>query len=366
MSVTVVVGGQYGSEAKAKAVVRHAQQGDKPVTGIRCGGPNAGHTVHFQFSDFPKMAANAKYVLRLVPSTVAVPNAKLIICAGAMIDVDLLQKEIEEIEAMGVPVRGRLFVDANCVMVSPDLIKEEKEARLGEGIGSTQTGTGSTAAARAMRMAMRIGDIPRSRLEFWPVDTFPLIHESIANRENVIVEGTQGFGLSLYHSGHYPFCTSKDTTASAFIAEAGISPRDVTDIIMVVRTYPIRVGGNSGPMKDEISWPIIKDRCGSPMDLIEMTSVTKKVRRVGEWDWDLFHRAVAANKPTQLAVHGLDYLHWTNRGARSVEGLRQADRNWITQLEVSCGIPVTMAFTGPLQDDIITMDKSGQGWGYRQ
>lgn len=348
MPVAVVVGGQTGSEAKAKAAVHLARNFIKDrglgVVSIRCGGPNAGHTVFLNGN---------KRVLRLIPSGVAIPGAALVIAPGAMVDVGLLVSEIDAIEGMGVPVRHRLIVDRATAIVDPDSLDQERLEGLGDRIGSTQTGTGATASRRCLRRTLEARQdetlIPYVR------DTVEYVHMMMKAGWLVIVEGTQGFGLSLYHSGYHRYCTSKDTSAAAFISEAGISPRDVDDIVMVIRTYPIRVGGNSGPMNNEIDWETVRSRSGRPDPLVEMTSVTKKVRRVSEFDWDAFDRAVMVNKPTQIAIHGLDYLDYGDTGKTSLSSLSTKSIDFIRKVQRRSQVPVTMAFTGPHQDDAVDL-----------
>src|SRR5204863_6547853 len=121
-------------------------------------------------------------------------------------------------------------------------------------------------------------------------------------------EGTQGFGLSLFHGVQYPFVTARDTTAAAFASEVGIGPRQITDVCVVVRTFPIRVGGNSGPLQGEISWDVVREFSGAPATFPELTSVTRKVRRVARFDSALVTQACQYNSASTLAVMGLDRL----------------------------------------------------------
>ena len=88
------------------------------------------------------------------------------------------------------------------------------------------------------------------------------MREHLEAGQRIIIEGTQGFGLSLLHSKYYPFVTSRDTTAAAFVSEAGLSPLDVDDIVLVLRAFPIRVGGNSGPLPNEIDWDTVTSESG--------------------------------------------------------------------------------------------------------
>jgi adenylosuccinate synthase len=123
---------------------------------------------------------------------------------------------------------------------------------------------------------------------------------------NILIEGTQGSGLSLLHS-NWPYCTSIDTNAAGIISEVGIAPSRVTDVLMVCRTYPIRVHGNSGPMKGEIDWSEIVDAKGTPI-MPEKTTVTKKVRRIAKWDDNLFNQSCVLNAPTEIALTFADYV----------------------------------------------------------
>lgn len=355
----VVVDGQYGSTGKGKVVVGLTSLLNRVLPGkvshaVRCGGPNAGHTVYFK--DVP-------YVTRQIPSAMVLPNIQLVIAAGAMVDPNLLLRELSEIETLiGLnsvdfqDVTSRLVIDSQTALVSDTEIFMEKEMKLGHNIGSTVTGTGATAANRALRKVRLAGEAPNL---IYPIsampDTFALLNWAIKQGKVVMVEGTQGFGLSLYHSGHYPFVTSKDTTASTFLAEAGIGPKACAAVVMAIRTYPIRVGGNSGPIYREIDWGVVAERSGrtGKEPLVEMTSVTKKIRRVGEFDWGLVQRACEVNKPDYLVVHGMDYLNHSASNASSMNQLPKECSNFIFSLELRLKIPVLAVFTGKHQESII-------------
>jgi adenylosuccinate synthase len=155
----------------------------------------------------------------------------------------------------------------------------------------------------------------------------------------------------LFH-GTFPFVTGRDTTAAGFLAEAGISPMVVSDVVVVLRTYPIRVAGNSGPL-DEIGWEEVVRRSGYPTALAEYTTVTGRLRRVGEFDWRLAEKAVAVNRPTAIALHGVDYLDHSNLGATEWYHLGPRSRRFIDQLEQRLGVRVRYVFTGPDRQHII-------------
>jgi adenylosuccinate synthase len=124
----------------------------------------------------------------------------------------------------------------------------------------------------------------------------------------VLIEGTQGFGLSLLQGGYWPKATSRDTTAAGFVAEAGLSPRDVDDVTVVIRCHPVRVAGDSGPLADETSWGKVATDAGIGSDITEFTTVTRKVRRVGRFDPEIVRRALQANQPTRIVLNHLDYV----------------------------------------------------------
>jgi adenylosuccinate synthase len=124
----------------------------------------------------------------------------------------------------------------------------------------------------------------------------------------IIIEGTQGFGLSLLHSQYYPFVTSRDTTAAAFVSEAGLSPFDVDGVVLVLRAFPIRVGGNSGPLPNEIEWDKVTRESGNQIPVVEHTSVTKTVRRVARFDPDIVRKAIMVNNPTRIVLNHLDHI----------------------------------------------------------
>ena len=181
----------------------------------------------------------------------------------------------------------------------------------------------------------------------------------LRHNRQIVIEGTQGFGLSLYHTEEWPYCTSRDTTAHSFLAEVGVGVREY-DVIMCLRTFPIRVGGNSGPLPKEISWEELQRISGYPHPLGELTTTTKRLRRVAEFDSDIVVRAIAANSPTAIAIHGSDYLDYANKGAHRFEELTPAAQEWVYRLERTTELPVRFIGTGPRVSEIIR--RHPQSW----
>jgi adenylosuccinate synthase len=178
-----------------------------------------------------------------------------------------------------------------------------------------------------------------------------VLAEAYRSQHRIFLEGTQGTGLSVFH-GSYPHVTSRDTTTAGCLAEAGIAWNRVRDVIMVCRTYPIRVmnpdEGTSGPMKQELDWAEIARRSRIPAgDLLEAErgSVSGTQRRVAEFDWELLRSAAEINGATEIALTFADYLDKDNQDARRYDQLHPATILFIEEIERVSGTPVTLICT---------------------
>lgn len=298
----VVAGAQYGSEAKGHLSdqLTRVDRAGTQITAVRVAGPNAGHTVYgaCPFTCLPSEDDghyfNGEFIghpwkLRSVPvAAVSNPHADLVIAAGSEIDPGVLKQELADLDAAGYKASQRMYVDSQATMLLPQHIEDEEKDGITERLGSTAKGIGAARADRIWRYADLAGEF------YGPsacVDTADLQYETLSEGGTVLIEGTQGYGLGL-HAGNYPYCTSSDCRVVDFLAMAGVSPWHPTVTMfepwLVARVRPIRVAGNSGPLKGETSW----DDLGLPE---ERTTVTNKVRRVGDWDADLVRQAVHAN-----------------------------------------------------------------------
>jgi adenylosuccinate synthase len=332
MPSTIVVGGQYGSEGKGKIVALCAELRKEPWV-VRCGGPNSGHTVCIN---------GEPQVLRQVPAAAGHQNSLLLLSAGCVIDEDLL---LWEADRLALP-RERLIVDPRAVLVSA--ADREAERGIVASIGSTGSGTGEALIRRMSRAAgvALAGASERLRERTRVESVAPLLHRYLDRGGEVIIEGTQGFGLSLLHGPDYPYVTSRDTSAAAFVSEVGLSPRQVDEIVMVIRTWPIRVGGPSGDLPQEVSWEEVQRVSGAPEVFPEYTSVTNRLRRVARFDLAAVKRACDYNRPTQLAVMGIDRLDYQNYRAGSWLGLTPVAQAFVCSLEKECHVRVGWVGTG--------------------
>lgn len=328
----VVVGGQYGSEAKGAVTARLAADSEAPLV-VRVGGPNAGHTV---IDDDGR-----EWKLRHVPVGFVNPRAMLALAAGSEINPEVLISEINALEDAGFEIANRLHVDPQATLLSDQHIAQEGMSSLTDRLGSTAKGVGAARADRVWRTADLAGGM------HLPTDVARLIDDYHDTGHDVIIEGTQGYGLGL-HAGKYPFCTSGDARAIDMMAQAGVSPwtwsMDRVQVWVVFRTRPIRVAGNSGPLRNETSWADL----GLPE---EYTTVTKRVRRVGEWDpelaWDALLANGAPSAPIRVAITMLDHLFPEVAGVRLEEDLTAHAKSWLDIRAKELGLPIDMVGTGP-------------------
>lgn len=338
--VDVLVGMQFGSEGKGKIVgyLAHEYQ-----AAIRVGAPNAGHTVYFH---------GEAYKMRSIPCLWINPNARLYIGAGGMVNVHVLMKEIVDLQQRGVSVKDMLKIDHQCNVVTDADAHQEEKGGMFEHNGSTTEGVGVAQARKVLRRdAVLAEQVPE--LQPYLAHVAELVNLEIDAGTRIVIEGTQGFGLSLNHAC-YPYVTSRDVLASSMLSDSGLSPHVVRHVIGVFRTYPIRVAGNSGPLKNELTWEDVGTLSGYGDKLVpERTTVTKRIRRVGNMDWDLMAQAVKANRPDYLAMTFADYIDCHDAGCRKWGDLGQKTKSFIAIAEKRLGVPISIISTGPKNEDTV-------------
>src|SRR4030042_4533673 len=255
MPVTVIVGGQFGGEGKGK-VAHFLAKETKARIPRRGGGVKSGHAVID--------SSGSPIIFRHLPTAAVLPDVTCALGAGSYVNPDILLSEVFRI---GLPPH-RLLIDPNAIIVTERELNEERNSSLRQSIGSTLSGTGAAASKRISREPSTLFAKNERRLEQYVRPVIPVMREHLEAGQRIIIEGTQGFGLSLLHSKYYPYVTSRDTTAAAFVSEAGLSPLDVDDIVLVLRAFPIRVGGNSGPLPHEVEWDTIAQESDSPQQVV--------------------------------------------------------------------------------------------------
>jgi adenylosuccinate synthase len=235
-----------------------------------------------------------------------------------------------------------LHIDPQATLQTKEHQRTEQLAGITERLGSTAKGIGAARSARIWREAELYGE----RGAFLG-NTAHIMRDQLQLGNTVIIEGTQGYGLGL-HAGHYPQCTSSDCRALDFLAMAGISPWDPAvdkfTVWVTARVNPIRVAGNSGQLLGETTW----EQLGLAE---EHTTVTKKVRRVGEWDPDLIREAVQANggaPVVKIALTMVDHLEPEIEGLTGpyeLDEMPETVQDLVRQVERDANAPVGLIGT---------------------
>ncbi|OLD04363.1 MAG: hypothetical protein AUJ07_04335 [Crenarchaeota archaeon 13_1_40CM_3_53_5] len=256
-----------------------------------------------------------------------------------LIDVPVLLEEIRQTES-----EGRIGIDNQCAIIEErHKDQEHRSEHLSQKIGSTKSGVGACNAERALRMVKLARQI--GKLQPYTVDSVAEVQNALSQGKNVMIEGTQGTYLSLYH-GTYPYVTSKDVTASQACADVGVGPTQVNDVIVIFKAYVTRVG--EGPLEGQLNREEVVRR-----GWMEHGTVTGRERRAAPFDFHLAMRAVQLNGATQIALTKLDVLFPESKGVSDIKQLRKDSSDFIAMIEKETGVPVTLVGTGPSCEDMI-------------
>ncbi len=286
MSCTIVIGGFFGSEGKGSVVSWLATQRQFDMA-IRTGGSNAGHTF---------LAEDGKlYKMQQLPCTwSAQPLCPLYIPAGGIISLDRLEIESK-------------WVNPTPIWISPSatiITDDAKNMQKGITTGSTFEGVGGARALKAIKKATIARDYRPNLSSHFSNTPRKVLDDPKAS---ILIETTQGFALSIDWE-RYPYCSSGNVTTYRALddAEVPFGVHDI-DVWMILRTYPIRIAGNSGYLYREISWKELRERHGNHIP-DEQTTVTKKTRRVGEFDSYVAKEAIRRINPGKIVLTFVDYL----------------------------------------------------------
>lgn len=332
MKTDVVLGLQWGDEGKGKIVDVLAER--YPVVARFQGGPNAGHSLHFEGHSF---------VLRSVPSGIFREDAINIVGNGVVLDPITFRCECENIAKTGVPVKERILVAKKAHLILPThrLLDAANEAAMGKGkIGSTLKGIGPTYTDKVSRNGLRVGDILTADFAerygklkarhvrllqqmgygcdpdaeeaafmeaveylkgFRLIDCEYYVNETLKTK-SILAEGAQGSMLDIDY-GSYPFVTSSSTACAGACIGLGISPSKIGHVYGIFKAYCTRVG--SGPFPTELF-----DETGEKLRKIgnEFGAVTGRPRRTGWLDLVALKYAVMISGVTDLIMMKSDCL----------------------------------------------------------
>lgn len=333
MSVTVIVGSQWGDEGKGKVVDILSERYDIVVR--YQGGANAGHTV---------LVGDKQYILHLIPSGILRENVKCVIGNGVVIDPKALLDEISILENLGINIKGRLFISQNAHLIMPyhkllDSISESSSSK----IGTTGRGIGPCYIDKYARKGIKIVDlldkavleekiklnieeknnllrkvynheeinvneIIKEYIEFdkaidqYITDVPLFLNNAIEEGKSVLLEGAQGTLLDVDH-GTYPYVTSSNPTSGGACTGSGIPPTKIDSVIGIVKAYTTRVG--LGPFPTELT-----DKEGDKLREVgaEYGATTGRPRRCGWFDAFLVNYSRMINGIERAAITKLDVL----------------------------------------------------------
>lgn len=295
-----VLGGQSGSEGKGSAVAylatHLAERGEMFDVVTANNGVQSGHTSIHQ---------NKKNILFHLPTASVFPLHDLCpftyLNGGAIINPGILLRELDE----NPGVRRKFSIHPNAAIVTPECIEAEmREDSAQTRISSTRKGVGEALSRKILRSGMVAKDCEQLRPFIGWVD----LPDMMMRGSSVLVEIPQGHTLSI-DGPFYPYTTSRNCTVMQAMSDAGIHPHFYHQSMMVIRTFPIKVGslsemnhsGDCFPDQHEITWAELGVQA-------ELTTVTKRTRRVYTFSEDQVLEAVAQTRPAVVFITFMDYL----------------------------------------------------------
>lgn len=333
MSGVIVVGSQWGDEGKGKIVDFFAEHADAVVR--YQGGNNAGHTIWH---------GDTKFELSALPSGIVTKEQLAILGNGVVINPEALLAEIKKVESQGVTVENLIISNrAHVIMPYHIALDKASETASNNRIGTTKKGIGPAYTDKISRVGIRVADLidPKifgkllkeylpfknaqltklygeealdyneiydkyveygSQLAPYVTDTSYLLGQQMKENKRVVFEGAQGVMLDVDH-GTYPFVTSSNPTAGGVMNGAGVGPKQIQDVVGVIKAYTSRVG--SGPFPTEL----FNDTADHIREIgHEYGVVTKRPRRIGWLDAVALRHAVQVSGLTKLAINSLDVL----------------------------------------------------------
>ncbi len=347
--LNIVLDGQWGSTGKGKLCGALGLM--EPDLVCSSFGPNAGHTF---------VMGGKSWVYKALPSSAVTSKCPILIMPDSVVNVDRL---MEEIKTLGAD--RKVYVHPRVAVITD----EDKKAAetTGRHIAGTMQGTGHAMAKKMLRLKgnkLAKDILPAAMVR----DTCEMVRQCVAYGGKVVFEMSQGFDLSLNHGFDYPYLTSRDITIGAALNSCGCPTQSVGQVIGSIRVFPIRVGnvdgGFSGPHypdQVELTWSQVTEKMGSPDKIEELTTVTKRVRRVFTFSLMQVKRFVAVNRPDCLFLNFIQYLGHEMSGVVSYNELTDGAKRFIKMIEDETGVPVVAIGTGADLSEMVYRQEYGIG-----
>lgn len=361
---------QYGSTGKG-CIASYLAWKYRPDVLSTTNMANAGHTA--------VNVDGAKFIGKIFPSPAAIhkwyPDYSPAIFIGptAAFTLETFFKELNELDAKS---GGKIYIHPRAGVITDQHRQAEDDIATGtKHLASTMQGCGTFLADKIMRrpnlkLARDYPELSEYIIHNSEDNSMPAMLNSLMNVQSTILhEGSQGFSLDISHGQGYPYCTSRSTTALQNITDMGIPITKVGRIYGVMRPYPIRVGnvvengntvGTSGGCygdQQELTWAEVAKECGAPYDLTsaELTTVTKRLRRVYSYSKTQMREATMINGVTDIALNFANYIDWSCYGTNDYDKLSSKIKDFIKKVEDDTGVPVTLVGTGPQIDHVCSL-----------
>lgn len=364
----VVTDGQWGSCGKGHATTALAAR-YRPEYLSTTSMANAGHTAEHDDGErfVAKALPSAAILNKWLQNTTRPYNPYIIIGATAAFDLNQI---LQEINICGN--RKYMLIHPRAGIITQNhRDREQGPASAVRHLASTMQGCGEFLAEKVLR-----------RRGLLLARDYPELGDMIANDlhvslntmmtkmgSTILHEGSQGYSLDINHGSHYPQCTSRGTTAIQNLADMGFNSQRLGDVFLVIRPYPIRVGnvegGYSGhcyPDQIETTWENVFSAGGygqietKDLKARELTTVTKRQRRVFSFSERQVREAATVNGATKIILNFADQIDHKVRGVRRWDLLTHHVTHFVAAVERATGIPVTMVGTGSALSDFCWKD----------
>ena len=421
--IRTIVGANWGDEGKGKVTDLLAESSDVVVRFQ--GGANAGHTIINEYG---------KFALHLLPSGVFHQNVVNVIGPGVALNIEALLSELESLTSRGVPM-PQLLISDRCQVMMPYHIDFDKfeEERLGKSaFGSTKSGIAPFYSDKFAKVGIQVCQLYdrallRERLEIALVkkncllehlyhkppidvdaliahlealaekirpmvcDTTHFLHRANQEGKTILLEGQLGSLRDPDH-GIYPYTTSSSPLAGFGCVGAGVSPKDMTDIVCVTKAYSSAVG--AGPFVVRLDGPEGDELRRRGGDAGEFGATTGRARDVGWFDAVATRYGVLVQGATEIVLTNLDVLGYLDeipvcvayeldgkeitdfpatpllgrckpvytklpgwkcdiRGVRSYDELPENCKKYVAFIEAQCGAPIRIVSNGPKRDEVL-------------
>ena len=384
----VLLDGQHGSSGKAKMSCYLADKYN--ITNVSSSNfPNAAHSF---------VSGDIKFIAKAVPTPLVLKRVKGInitgwlspssgLAANEELKLDRLYQEWLE---AGKP---QIYIHARASIVTPDHVKcEQSGLNSTKHIASTMQGCSAAMIDKILRKpncllagSKTINEWLSKNYKFYDefINSVSIIngpefrsgiHSLLDTGNTILHEVSQGHALSIDHGSHFPASTSRNCTVQKAMDDMAVPPQMIGDVYLNLRVFPIRVGnvysddgsllGYSGdfyPDSKEMTWEEVGKNAGMPeeeiknLDKKNLTTVTKRVRRVSTFSMIGFKDAAKTNGATKICINFIQYLNWKDNGLRDIKKLSKESRDFVSKIEEAINLPVVLIGTGADNDDVIDL-----------